>query len=151
MRQIGATRKYIMARNPNPSSEHQSRLPRSRWQAPIQPHYIEICIAVALIIVGIAQVVIFLRQAAIMQTQADIMTKQTDISIATGRAFVNSEPVDVISIDTGPAGPGKVVGIFFNVVNSGNVSTKEFQAVTECKTVFPADARPDPFAFFLVG
>jgi len=83
-----------------------------------------------------------------MDAQTAILSKQTEISIATDRAFVNFEDFKVISVDTGPAGPGKVIGIFFNVVNSGNVPTQQFRSMILCKQITSAEYREDPFDFF---
>jgi hypothetical protein len=132
------------------------KAPKRHWEATRKEHffdlkfshYIEIILTAALVGIAYFQYTVYTRQAGIMDTQTAILSRQTDISVASGRAFVNFEDFKVISIDTGPAGPGKVVGIFFNVVNSGNVPTQGFRSIVLCKQVLPTDATPEPFDFF---
>jgi hypothetical protein len=49
------------------------------WRATVRPHWIEIVLAAAVVVVGVAQVYIFIRQAEIMSTQAEIAKGQLDI------------------------------------------------------------------------
>jgi hypothetical protein len=93
----------------------------------------------ALICVGYLQYSVYSRQAGIMETQ-------TEISVAINRAFVNFDSFDFASVDTGPSGPGKVIGIWFNAVNNGNVSTKNFKSLVSCVSV-PA-VKTEPFELF---
>jgi hypothetical protein len=76
------------ASGPNPSNKHQGRPPRRYWQASVSPHWIEVCLAIALIIVGGAQVTIYLRQASIMETQVSIAAAQNTLTIENSRAFI---------------------------------------------------------------
>ena len=81
------------------------------WQAKVRPHWIEIALAAAVVVVaaviGTAQIYIYKQQANIMATQAQIAQKQADImktqaDIAQrqlaeiqseGRAWVSIEPL----------------------------------------------------------
>ncbi len=58
-------------RNATPSSP-----PRRNWHAGVRPHWIEIVLAVALVVVGVSQVYIYIQQAEIMSTQAQIAEAQ---------------------------------------------------------------------------
>jgi hypothetical protein len=49
------------------------------WQGTVRPHWIEIVLAAALVLVGAAQVYIYIRQTEIMGTQAEIAKRQLDI------------------------------------------------------------------------
>jgi hypothetical protein len=82
---------------PNPSNEHQERPPRRHWQAAVRPHWVEIVLAVALIVVGGAQVCIYLRQASIMDKQATIAEEQTRLAKINERAFIFKNEIDLIS------------------------------------------------------
>jgi len=134
------------ASGPNANNEHQGRPPRRHRQAAVRPHWVEIVLAIALIMVGAAQVCIYLRQAGIMQTQANIAADSIKQNAVVNRAFVNFDSFDFVSVDTGPSGPGKVVGIWFNAINNGNVSTKNFKALVSCISV-PA-VKAEPFELF---
>jgi hypothetical protein len=76
------------------------------------------------------------------------MDAQTRILNEQNRAVINFDAYKIISVDTGRYGPGKVVGLSFNVVNNGNVSTKRFRALAICKRALPGEAKNEPFDFF---
>jgi len=63
------------------------------WQAKVRPHWIEIDLGAAIVvvaaIVGTAQVLIYIRQAAIMRTQAEIAKGQLAVQQSEGRAWVS--------------------------------------------------------------
>jgi hypothetical protein len=140
--------------SPELRGQGNGKPPRRHWEAK-EPffdlklsHWVQIALTVVLGGIAYLQYTVYTRQAGIMQTQADIAAKQNDIAIAADQAFINFEPFDFVSVDTGPSGPGKVVGIWFNVANSGNVSTKGFKAIVSCKVVPPSEVGAEPFELF---
>jgi hypothetical protein len=106
-----------MASSPQPTGKKQDRPPRRHWQAPVRPHWIEIVLAGALIVVGAAQVYIYIRQAGIMTSQAEIANGQLTEAKLARRAWVSIEPAvgnvvwdkDGVSID-----------LKFTIENTGN-------------------------------
>lgn len=59
------------------------------WQAKVRPHWIEIVLAAALVVVGVGQVYLYIRQAGIMNTQAQIAEGQLAVMKLEGRAWVS--------------------------------------------------------------
>jgi hypothetical protein len=86
-----------MPGTPLPTQNHQGRPPRRKWQAALRPHWIEIVLAVGLLVVGAGQIYVYIRQASIMETQTHISLRQTEDSEASQRAFISLRSIEVQS------------------------------------------------------
>jgi hypothetical protein len=113
-----------MAGGPEPTDQHYGRPPRRYWKASVRPHWIEVILTIALIVVGGFQVGIYLRQASIMDKQADIATAANKQNAIVNAAFVYAKTINFAGPNTHMTGGNDwIAGIQWE--NSGNIQTHD--------------------------
>jgi hypothetical protein len=118
-----------MASQPSPSSDSDNRPPHRHWQAAVRPHWTEIILTVALVVVGIAQVIIYRGQLTIMGTQADIADAANKQNAVVNRAFVYPKEINFIGPGSGLTENGEWNAIL-TWENSGNTQTVDLSLVS---------------------
>jgi hypothetical protein len=110
------------------------------WQAKVRPHWIDIVLAAALVVVGVGQVCLYVRQAGIMNTQAQISERQLAEMQLEGRAWVSVEPaIGNVVWDK----DGVTINLKFTIKNTGNVPAMH---VEMRDNVVPSIAPESPFS-----
>lgn len=107
-----------MTSAPPPATPRNQRPPRRNWHAGLRPHWIEIILALGLLVIGAGQIYVYLRQVAIMEVQANLSDSANQTNIATQRAFVVVNGLEI------KRGDDDVWNITPIIKNSGNTPTK---------------------------
>lgn len=77
-----------MPSGPDPHDSAENSPNDGRDNPPKRPHWVEIALGIALLVLTGFQITIYLRQTAIMEMQADLSRQYNQFNVSTQRAFV---------------------------------------------------------------